>query len=88
MDDNFFQEDWMLHRKSLLEQMSIQRHKVRLWGDTRRRVGDVITLNIPTSQVHGDLDDSMDKNVGGRFLITYIKHIINTIAAYTHEMVL
>ena len=85
--DNFFQQDWLLHRKSLLEQINLQKHKIRVSGDTRRRAGDIITLNLPTNEVHETLEESNDLNMGGRFLVTSIKHVIDTIGP-THEMVL
>ena len=87
-EDNFFQEDWLLHRKSLMEQMSLQKHKIRVAGDTRRKVGDVVTLSIPTSEIHDDrIESAIDTNISGRFLVTSIKHIINRVGP-THEMVL
>ena len=75
--DNFVQEEWFLNRKSLIEQTEQQKHQIVVSGDTRINAGDVVTLNIPTAEAHTETSDIQDLNLGGRFLVTAVKHIIN-----------
>jgi len=84
--DNFKYEEWFLSRKSLIEQINSQRNKILVAGDTRIQVGNVVTINIPTVEVHTETSDINDLNVGGRFLITAIRHIINLTHGKEHTM--
>jgi len=76
--DNFKIEEWFLSRKSLTNQLYSQTNKILVSGDSTIHVGDIVTLNIPTVASHLPEGEGLvyDKNVGGRFLITAIKHII------------
>ena len=85
--DNFKYEDWYLNRKSLIEQMYSQKNKILVSGDTRINAGDVVTLNIPTIEARKESDnDIRDLNVGGRFLITAIRHYIDAREGLSHTM--
>jgi hypothetical protein len=75
--DNFFYEDWLLDRKSLLEQIRTQEHKIIVSGNTGVHAGDMVSISIPTTEVHTDESSGDDKNLSGKFLIHSIRHIIN-----------
>ena len=76
--DNFKTEEWFLNRKSLTNQLYSQTNKILVSGDTRIHVGDIVSLSIPTVEAHTMQTSNEDLNVGGRFLITAIKHIIRS----------
>ena len=75
--DNTKVESTLLRRNYHLNTMLTQKIDVDIFGDNRKRVGQVIELIVPTISVDGHLSESrMDKNLSGNFLITSIKHTL------------
>jgi len=84
--DNFFYEDWLLDRKSLLGQIQTQKHKIIVSGNTGVHAGDVVSISIPTAEVHTNESSGDDKNLSGKFLVTSIRHIINRIEGHRMQL--
>jgi len=79
-------EEYVLRRTSHLNQINNFRIGVSVSGDPRRKVGDVITFNLP--QVAGDVSEQrpeeLDKYFQGKYLIVSIRHTL-TQASYSME---
>ena len=84
--DNMKTEDIYLKRKFQLNSLlSGQKVVIEVFGDSRRRVGDIVELFVPKIQADAQVfDDPTDKNLGGKYLVTGIKHIFNM--GYTCKM--
>jgi hypothetical protein len=84
--DNMRTEDIYLKRRFQMNSLlSGQKVMIEVFGDSRRRVGDIVDLYIPKVQADAQLfDDPIDKNLGGKYLVTSIKHIFNM--GYTCKM--
>jgi hypothetical protein len=77
--DNFGYESLFLKKKHHLNSLLSHKINVLVSGDSRRRVGDVVRLNISKIQSDSFLDPlSNDKNLGGDYVITSIRHQFNT----------
>lgn len=62
--------------------ISGQKVTINLFGDSRRRVGDIVELTVPKIAADSQAyDDTNDKNMSGTYMITAIKHTLGT--AYT-----
>jgi len=80
--DNFQHEELFLKHRHHTGTMLTHKLAMLVYGDSRRRVGDVATIDISRIQSDGHLDASVsDKNLGGDYLITSIRHDFGT--AYT-----
>lgn len=67
------------HANSLI---SGQKVAINVFGDSRRRVGDIVELTVPKIAADSQAyDNTDDKNLSGRYMITAIKHILGK--AYT-----
>ena len=75
ISDNALSEEWLLQSRSLMEQRNSQQLKVCVWGDSRRRVGEIINLKTPSIEPIRSESDWYDKNVSGNYMITEIRHI-------------
>ena len=71
------------HKNNLLTQKIM----IQVFGDTRRRVGDIVEIIIPKIQSDAHLfDDPNDKNIGGKYMITSIKHNLATSYVCKYEL--
>ena len=75
--DNTQVENILLRRNYHLNTMLTQKIDIDIFGDNRKRVGQVIDLIVPNISVNGNLaEGQIDKNLSGKFLITSIKHTL------------
>jgi len=85
--DNFqYEETFLKHRHHV---GSILTHKLAIlvMGDSRRRVGDIVSIDISRIQTDSFLDPSIsDKNLAGDYIITSIKHEFNTAYSCKYEL--
>lgn len=80
--DNFQYEETFLKHRHHTGTMLTHKLAMLVYGDSRRRVGDVATIDITRIQSDGFLDPSVsDKNLGGNYMITSVRHDFST--AYT-----
>lgn len=74
-----------LHLKRKFHMNSIlngQKVIIDVFGDSRRKVGDIINLSVPNLSADAHLKDvGVDKNMSGDYMITAIRHLLGT--AYT-----
>jgi len=78
-DRNFTDEraDTVLERVSQLNQINQIKLEVSVSGDSQRRVGEIIEINVPAIEVKTGADAArIDTNFSGRYLVSKIKHII------------
>ena len=75
IEDNSLSQEWILQRRSLMEQRNSQQIKICVWGDSRRRVGDMVVFKTPSIEPVKSTDDWYDKNISGRYMIKDIRHI-------------
>ena len=85
--DNFKLRSIYLKRKYHLNSMFTQQLTVQVFGDSDRRVGDVVQIDVPKPQ--GDahqLESQLDKNLSGDYIITAIKHTLSTVYSCRYEL--
>lgn len=84
-DNSCHQEIYLKRKYHMNSLLSGQRLSVLVFGDSRKRVGNLIQLSVPKmsadSKAH---EDKEDKNFSGVYLITAVKHTLGT--AYTCKM--
>ncbi len=80
-------QKWLLQRMSQMKAIEQLRLRVELPGDSNRRVGDVVIVEVPRAEfIKGNpYPDDRDPNLSGNYLITNIHHII---AIDNHRMVM
>lgn len=80
-------EKWVLQRTSQLRQLEQLRIRVELPGDSNRRVGDVVILDVPRPEFVKGFEPPSDRdpNISGNYLITNVHHIIEI---DNHRMIL
>jgi hypothetical protein len=83
IEDNNLSQEWLLQRRSLMEQRNSQQIKICVWGDSRRRVGDIVDFKTPSIEPIKSTDDWHDKNVSGKYMIKEIRH---TFTSEEHKM--
>jgi hypothetical protein len=69
-------EDAELIRNSQMRQINAIRLHISVSGDSQRRVGEVIKLNIPTLEETGG---NLDEILSGRYLVSKVQHIISSV---------
>jgi hypothetical protein len=85
--DNFQNESIFLKHKHHVGSVLSHKVAVMVFGDSRRRVGDVVTLDISRVQSDSFLDPSVsDKNLGGEYMITSVKHEFNKSYVCKYEL--
>jgi hypothetical protein len=83
--DNFKVESLFLPRKYHLGSFLTQKLAATVFGDSRRRVGDVVNLSVPKIQSDSPyLQGETDPNMSGQFMITGIRHTLTN--TYTVKM--
>jgi hypothetical protein len=80
IDDNFKTEALFLRRRYHMSAFLTQKFVIQVFGDSRRRVGDIVKMRVfkPQSDVTA-IEDKDDKNMSGDYMITAIKHSINKV---------
>jgi hypothetical protein len=77
--DNSKVESVYLKRKYHMNAFMTQKIVIEIFGDSRRRVGDVVHIKVPKPQSDvAVLTDMDDKNLSGEYLVTSVKHTIGT----------
>lgn len=77
--DNMKYEDYFLKRKYAMNTFMTQKIAIDIYGDSTKRVGQVINLYTPKlSADHAVQPDKADKNFSGQYLITSIRHSFST----------
>ncbi|MBM3202289.1 hypothetical protein FJZ55_00060 [Candidatus Woesearchaeota archaeon] len=85
--DNFQTESLFQKNKYHKNNLLTQKLMIQVMGDTRRRVGDIVDIIIPKIQSDSHLfDDPNDKNIGGKYMITSIKHNLATAYVCKYEL--
>jgi len=71
-------QKWLLQRMSQIKAIEQLRLRVELPGDSNRRVGDVVIVEVPRPEfIKGsNYPDNRDPNISGNYIITNIHHII------------
>lgn len=68
-------ETWYQTRVSQIQQMNHHKVIIEVNGDSARKVGEIVSLEIPAKQsTHGERD--LDNLNRGRFLVTSIRHTL------------
>ena len=82
--DNNRQEMWLMSHDSLINQLKSSKIEFDVLGDSNRRVGDKVQVNVSNmKQQETDLYSALDSNISASYLITRIKH---SITLGGHEM--
>jgi len=85
IEDNFQTEALFLKKKYHTNAFLTQKIVMQIFGDSRRRVGDVVNISVPKPQSDVTVvQDQNDKNLSGEFLVTSIRHTLGT--AYSCKM--
>ena len=75
--DNDRIEEYFLQRKYLVNTMMTQKIVVDIYGDSDKRVGQLMEITVPKIAADGHLQDEKDdKNLSGDYMITSICHKI------------
>jgi len=72
--DNETHNLYSLSRQSLMNQMNTIILQITVPGDSRRRVGDIIELDIISQENTAKKDDPLDPYISGRYMVTKINH--------------
>lgn len=75
--DNNKVETWLLQRNAYLSGVHGFQLKVSLPGNMLHRVGQVVTLNLPSAEIGLAEKKRMDKLYSGNYLITAIQHKVD-----------
>ena len=87
VDDNFKYSDFILNRKSSILRARSTSFNITVSGDCDRRVGDVVTIDIPRLEPTDDtFADVKDRSLSGQYLITGLQHVINKEDGYTTRL--
>ncbi len=77
-DTNTYYEKTLQNRISQMQQLNNIKLNITISGDTTRKVGDVLDLEIPSVETHVDGTVPMDKLYNGRYLVTALRHKIDS----------
>ena len=73
--DNVRIEEYFLQRKYMINTMMTQKVVVDIYGDSNKRVGQLMQITVPKIAADGHLQDEKDdKNLSGDYMITSICH--------------
>ena len=76
---NTYYERTLQNRISQMQQINNIKLNITISGDTTRKVGDVLNLELPSIEpVLGDGTIPMDKLYNGRYLVTGLRHKIDS----------
>ena len=75
--DNTRIEEYFLKRKYMINTMMTQKVLVGIYGDSSKRVGQLMEISVPKIAADGHLSEEKDdKNLSGDYMITSIRHEI------------
>jgi hypothetical protein len=85
--DNHQYESLYLKRKYHMNTFLTQKIVIEVFGDSRRRVGDIVHIDVfkPQSDVTSAVD-KYDKNLSGEYMITSVKHTLATAYSCKYEL--
>jgi hypothetical protein len=83
IEDNSMSETWLLQRRSLMEQRNANSIKISVWGDSGRRVGELVDFKLPSIEPLRSPEEWWDKQISSTYMITEISH---TISKNEHKM--
>ena len=87
IDDNFKYSDFTLKRRSSILRARSSSLSIIVSGDSNRRVGDVVILDIPKLEpTEMSSVDPKDRMMSGRYLVTSLQHVINKEKGYTTRL--
>jgi len=87
IEDNFKPEALHLKRNYHINTFLTQKLVIQVFGDSRRRVGDIVKIRVPKPQSDvTSLDDQDDKNMSGEYMITTVKHTLSTSYSCKYEL--
>ena len=73
--DNTQVESLFLKRKYHMNTFLTQKIVIQIFGDSRRRVGDLVDISVPKIQSDSHIQyDKQDANLSGEYMVTSIKH--------------
>lgn len=73
--DNMRIEEYFLRRKYLVNTMQTQKLTVEIYGDSTKRVGQLMDIFVPKIAADGHIQNEKDdKNLSGEYMITSICH--------------
>lgn len=75
-DDEY--DKTILKRNAHIKQMENGRLSILVAGDSDRRIGELVTVNIPSSQPRVDSPEDYDPYLSGKYIITQISHMITS----------
>jgi hypothetical protein len=85
--DNTQIESLFLKRNYHMNSFLTQRIMIQVFGDSRRRVGDIVSISVPKPQSDVMYQyDRDDKNISGEYMITSIKHSISGSYSCKYEL--
>lgn len=87
INDNHKREPLYLKRKYHMNTFLTQKLAITVFGDSRRRIGDIIHLDVLKPQSDGSsLNERFDKNLGGQYMITTVRHTLASTYSCTYEL--
>lgn len=72
-------DDYFLRRISQISQISSTKINIRIYGDSNRKLGDIVTFSVPPATTTEERLEKYDKFLNGKFLITGITHLISRV---------
>ena len=84
--DNDKAEWWVQHHDSAMNQLLFSSIEIVVAGDSNRRVGDKVIVNIPDSSKIESGENVADIMLSGNYLVTKIKHTITPGSGHTLQM--
>lgn len=80
--EDIFMEDCVKHRTAQLSLVSRIVAKLKVPGDPGVRVGQTIIFDLPSVSVSNNNDKQSDKYYSGKYLVTAVRHIIQSQGAF------
>jgi hypothetical protein len=82
--DNDKSQDFIPKRNAQMQQIEGSKLHFTLPGDSRRRIGEVIKVTIPSfEEKQNPFTDWLDKYMSGKYIITAIRHYLTLSGGYT-----
>lgn len=77
VEDDEEYDKTILKRNAHIKQMENNRLSVLVAGDSDRRVGELVSVNIPSAQPRIESNEDYDPYLSGKYIITQISHMIS-----------
>jgi len=75
LNDSF--DKGTLNRNSHIKQMENGKLSILVAGDSQRRVGELVNVNIPSAQPRTETEEDFDPYLSGKYIITQITHMVS-----------